>query len=58
VPARGGELRLEVVARGLDAPLQALPIPGSGELAVVEQGGLVKVLPGRRVLLDLRAALA
>jgi glucose/arabinose dehydrogenase len=54
LPARGGELRLEVVARGLDAPLQALPIPGSGELAVVEQGGLVKVLPGRRVLLDLR----
>ncbi len=53
-PALGGELRLEVVARGLDAPLQALPIPGSGELAVVEQGGLVKVLPGRRVLLDLR----
>jgi glucose/arabinose dehydrogenase len=52
--ARGGELRLEVVASGFDAPLQALPIPGSDELAVVEQGGLVKTVPGRRVLLDLR----
>ena len=53
-PPRGVELRLEVVARGLDAPVQALSIPGSGELAVVEQGGLVRVLPGRRILLDLR----
>jgi glucose/arabinose dehydrogenase len=54
--ARGDALRLEVVARGLEAPLQALPLPGSstGELAVVEQGGTVRILPGRRVLLDLR----
>jgi glucose/arabinose dehydrogenase len=47
-------LRLEVVARGLDAPLQALPLPGTDELVAVEQGGLAKVLPEGRVLLDLR----
>lgn len=47
-------LRLEVVADGFAAPLQALPVPGSEDLAVVEQGGLVKTLPGGRVLLDLR----
>jgi glucose/arabinose dehydrogenase len=51
---RGEELRIEVVADGYDAPLQALPIPGSEELAVVEQGGLVKTVPGERVLLDFR----
>jgi glucose/arabinose dehydrogenase len=47
-------LRFDVIANGFDAPLQALPIPGSDELAVVEQGGLVKATPGGRVLLDLR----
>lgn len=52
--ARGGEVRLEPVADGYDAPLQALALPGSGELVVVEQGGLVKVGGERRVLLDLR----
>ncbi len=54
--ARGEPLRLETVARGLAAPLQALPLPGSssGELVIVEQGGTVLILPGRRVLLDVR----
>jgi glucose/arabinose dehydrogenase len=52
--ARGGELRLEPVADGYDAPLQALSFPGSGALVVVEQGGLVKVGAERRVLLDVR----
>lgn len=51
---RGSGLRLEVIGAGFDAPLQALPLPGSDELVVVEQGGLVRVLSDRRVLLDLR----
>jgi glucose/arabinose dehydrogenase len=50
----GSELRLETVADGYDAPLQALSLPGSGELVVVEQGGLVKAGDERRVLLDVR----
>src|SRR5688500_18508119 len=51
---QGGELRLEVVADGYEAPLQALAHPETGELVVVEQGGLVKVGDERRILLDLR----
>jgi glucose/arabinose dehydrogenase len=52
--ARGGDVQVERVADGYAAPLQALPLPGSGELVVVEQGGLVKVGVERRVLLDVR----
>jgi glucose/arabinose dehydrogenase len=52
--ARGGEVRLETVAEGYTAPLQALAHPETGELVVVEQGGLVKVGEERRVLLDVR----
>jgi glucose/arabinose dehydrogenase len=51
---RGEGVRIERVADGYDAPLQALVLPRSGELVVVEQGGLVKVGDERRVLLDLR----
>ncbi len=51
---QGAELRLEVVADGFEAPLQALAHPETGELVVVEQGGLVKVGDERRILLDLR----
>lgn len=43
--ASTGELRLEVLAGGLSAPLYALPIPGrDGAIAIVEQDGLVRVL--------------
>jgi glucose/arabinose dehydrogenase len=50
----GPPLELELVARGLESPVQTLPLPGTGELVAVEQGGLVRTLPARRVLLDLR----
>jgi glucose/arabinose dehydrogenase len=48
---QSGELRLDVIAEGYAQPLQALVHPETGELVVVEQGGLVKA--GDRVLLDL-----
>jgi glucose/arabinose dehydrogenase len=51
--AQGGDLQLETVATGYDAPLQALALPGTGELVVVEQGGAVKVGVERRLLVDL-----
>lgn len=41
-PATG--LHLAELAVGLDLPLYALPVPGASEIAVVEQGGLVRLL--------------
>jgi glucose/arabinose dehydrogenase len=49
-PASGGRLRLEPVARGLDAPLYVTWAPGDpGRLYVVEQAGRVAVVEGGRV---------
>ena len=43
-------LRLELVARGLEAPVQALAAPGDAErIFVVEQPGRIRVLEGGRL---------
>jgi glucose/arabinose dehydrogenase len=44
---------LRAVADGLTAPNQLVARPGDRRLFVVEQGGTVRTLPGRRLWLDL-----
>jgi glucose/arabinose dehydrogenase len=58
-PRAGISLRLEVVAQGLDRPLDLVSPPGDARLFVVEQGGEVRVIRDGHLLpvpfLDLRA---
>jgi glucose/arabinose dehydrogenase len=50
-PGRGGRLRLDEVASGLDSPVHLAAAPGEpGRLYVVEQPGRIRVVEGDRVL--------
>ncbi|OLC69911.1 MAG: hypothetical protein AUH78_22545 [Gemmatimonadetes bacterium 13_1_40CM_4_69_8] len=58
VPERTADLRVEVVARGLDDPLYLTAPPGDARRFVVEQGGRIRIIRDGQVLatpfLDLR----
>ncbi len=49
-PPKGGDYALEVVARGLEAPLLLVAPPDDARLFVVEQAGRIRIVRGGSVL--------